>query len=492
MRKIFSIIIPLLLFVYAFAQDSYEWGQWNYNNIPFSVVSDVYNQNGGNCDIYAIISAAEMKYNYSQNLNKKINEPTYDSRILLSCSFPIYVVDNDDAEPNMALDGVIMENLSKYGTCLEKDFPSYLVGAVSNVEMVEPYKSQIPYMYRIKFPGYRSFSYGDMYSLDFAMYFNYRRMDGISYTVDDIKHAISTYGPVVAGVNSEGLRSVYTDNNPLPNTYHNSWPGGIINYSPNSHKTTDHAIVLLGWGTETVNNEQIEYWKVLNSWGTKEYGDNGYFKVAINSLGISTSKMSYFDEPPKLYYPNNVDDLIVTSDSGFVTNQSPWETTVCENAPVTIDSGGNMHMYNTTAITLKSGFHAKEGSVFIAKIQPVYDMEYYETYGDDYNPTNRVKVYSENTELTNSTNASNVENYDIFGTNDLNVFPNPSSGTFSIVGEVLNSSLVELIDSKGNVVYSKTLNNTASDVLLTGFTTGMYIARIISANNVICKKVIVK
>lgn len=39
-----------------------------------------------------------------------------------------------------------------------------------------------------------------------------------------------------------------------------------------------HAVKIIGWGTEIVNDEEIEYWLCQNQWG-EDWGDKGFFKI---------------------------------------------------------------------------------------------------------------------------------------------------------------------------------------------------------------------
>lgn len=41
---------------------------------------------------------------------------------------------------------------------------------------------------------------------------------------------------------------------------------------------TNHAVVCVGWGEETIDDEVVKYWILKNSWGD-QWGENGYFKI---------------------------------------------------------------------------------------------------------------------------------------------------------------------------------------------------------------------
>jgi len=73
------------------------------------------------------------------------------------------------------------------------------------------------------------------------------------------------YGPLAVSINAAPLQ-YYT--------------GGIINlnasYCPNSIDDLDHAVNIVGYGTDSSTG--FNYWIVRNSWGSS-WGENGYFRI---------------------------------------------------------------------------------------------------------------------------------------------------------------------------------------------------------------------
>ena len=93
-------------------------------------------------------------------------------------------------------------------------------------------------------------------------------------TVEEIKNAIYTYGPVTAGVCTDYNFEIY---------------GGGIFDSPAGTPSvecggiTDHQIVLVGWGEEA----GVGYWILKNSWGTG-WGEDGYMRIKWDPTGTHT------------------------------------------------------------------------------------------------------------------------------------------------------------------------------------------------------------
>lgn len=101
-----------------------------------------------------------------------------------------------------------------------------------------------------------------------------------SYNIDNnelaIKQDIYRFGPCVSGfIVFENFLSGYDGK-----TVYTGPP-------PNSTSQGGHAIKIIGWGEELINNELIKYWWIENSWGPN-WGLGGYFKMKI---GIKECKL---------------------------------------------------------------------------------------------------------------------------------------------------------------------------------------------------------
>jgi len=98
----------------------------------------------------------------------------------------------------------------------------------------------------------------------------------VSQSEYSMKYALYMYGPIASALNA-GLLQTYK--------------GGIIDFEnyapgtdcPNTTADVNHAVIIVGYGTEN----GVDYWKVKNSWGPT-WGEKGYFRIARgkNMCGI--------------------------------------------------------------------------------------------------------------------------------------------------------------------------------------------------------------
>jgi cathepsin O len=66
-----------------------------------------------------------------------------------------------------------------------------------------------------------------------------------------------------------------------------SYLGGIIRH--NCNDAADHAVQIVGYGTEVIEGVPVPYWTVKNSWGNS-WGENGYLRLyrGENVCGVAS------------------------------------------------------------------------------------------------------------------------------------------------------------------------------------------------------------
>lgn len=68
--------------------------------------------------------------------------------------------------------------------------------------------------------------------------------------------------------------------NPHVETFLN-YKTGVFSGAGPANNPHSHFMLIVGYGTETTNGAKLDYWKVLNNWGTT-WGEGGYMKLQRN------------------------------------------------------------------------------------------------------------------------------------------------------------------------------------------------------------------
>ena len=102
-----------------------------------------------------------------------------------------------------------------------------------------------------------------------ARYFRSKGSYTIPNKIELIKEDIYQFGPNISGF------IIYSD-------FMDNYDGKSIYMGPSKDAEPQggHAIRVVGWGEELVNNEVVPYWWIANSWG-ENWGLGGYFKMKM-------------------------------------------------------------------------------------------------------------------------------------------------------------------------------------------------------------------
>jgi C1A family cysteine protease len=126
-----------------------------------------------------------------------------------------------------------------------------------------------------------------------------------------IKYYIHTYGPMIGGfhVFKNFFKGEYRETNDIyvETCTYRGVPG--INYNDVERDWVgSHAVVVVGWGEDIIDDEKVEYWVVRNSWG-ESWGKMGTFKMAM--YGNDPNK-KYQNRVSQFEYPS-----IINTDLGI-------------------------------------------------------------------------------------------------------------------------------------------------------------------------------
>jgi len=92
-----------------------------------------------------------------------------------------------------------------------------------------------------------------------------------------IMRDIYDVGPVVAQINASDISFQQLTT-------------GVYNL-PTCSNGTNHAITLIGWGTDSTSG--LNYWIAKNSWGTS-WGNQGYFRIVRGKNMCGINQMYYY------------------------------------------------------------------------------------------------------------------------------------------------------------------------------------------------------
>lgn len=99
-----------------------------------------------------------------------------------------------------------------------------------------------------------------------------------------LKVALQTYGPLFI--------SMYAGDNDAWATEFSNYRGDHVLYFPYTGKSTNHAVLLVGWDDALQHAGGTGAWIVRNSWGTS-WGDQGYFYIAYGSANVGFNAAAF-------------------------------------------------------------------------------------------------------------------------------------------------------------------------------------------------------
>lgn len=97
--------------------------------------------------------------------------------------------------------------------------------------------------------------------------------NNINGNEESLKDYLAKFGPVVVLITATDKFQHYSG--------HVFWDAAC----PSNCVGTNHAVLLVGYGSENVNGQILSHWIIKNSWGT-QWGESGYVKMIRNWSGL--------------------------------------------------------------------------------------------------------------------------------------------------------------------------------------------------------------
>lgn len=172
-------------------------------------------------------------------------------------------------------------------------------------------------------------------------------------------------------------------------------------------------------------------------------------------------------------------NVSITDPSDFPLSDLFYNLIVGDNIDINcnynIQYGQQLDIIASCCITLGSGFNSNVGSNFLAKIEPtIFESKDNNTF---YDSISNFLI------LTN--NDLFRDNINFMSLSEINIYPNPSNGNFSIDFGLLNYQdlLLRINDIRGNVVYSTDMIQTSILSINLNSTKGVYVLYLIDSNS---------
>ena len=239
-----------------------------------------------------------------------------------------------------------------------------------------------------------------------------------------------------------------------------------------NYKQDGHAFVCDGY------KSTLSGYKFHFNWGWLGQG-NGYFTLDDLTPGagnFSFNQMAIFNIQPSFCWQDLVfqceqlytdgDEVVLDAVNNIENNQYDFE----------VQCNADVGMHAGNEIVLTDGFHAAQGSFFLANIASC-------------GVTNVRSLLAEE----DLSDIEPVIDYKISNTlidviQNLVLYPNPTNGKLRIENGELTIEGVEVYDVYGKLLQTLTVNDVAADLDVTHLPAGLYFARIRTDNGVVTKR----